>query len=345
MQQTRRRKPLTQNDVARHLGVGQKTVSRVFGAPGYVGEKMREKVLAAARKLGYRPNNSARAMRTGRFSNVLLLKSAYGVVSYLPGPLLDGIQDELARRDLTLTLARFPDEELTREDFVPKTLREWVADGILVNYDTNIPQRMIELVQTHPIPAIWINSKQAADCVYPNDFQAGRLATEHLLRLGHRRIAYLDYHIRHTAVRHYSREDRLEGYRSAMTAAGLRPSLITPEGHLPDGETAAYAAGFLRGPQRPTAAVTYSTDEAFALAYGAAVHAGLRVPRDLSVVTVSLGAVYCGVPMTCVDNPMHEVGRVAVDMLLEKIEHPRRKLPPRAVDFKLLEGGSCVPRV
>jgi LacI family transcriptional regulator len=329
--------------LARHIGVGQKTVSRVFGAPGYVSEAMREKVLAAARGLGYRPNNSARAMRTGRFNNVLLLKSAYRVVSYLPDLLLDGIQDTLARHNFTFTLAKFTDEELTRKDFVPKTLRELVADGFLVNYDTNFPQRMVNLIQAHPTPAVWINSKQNADCVYPNDFQAGRLATEHLLRLGHRRIAYLDFYIRHGTVCHYSRTERLEGYRAAMREAGQAEILVTPEQPVPDPEKPDVAARIMAGAERPTGAVSYSEQEALALMYGAATQYGLRVPRDLSIVTVGMGEFHLGVPLTFVDNPMRQVGCAAVEMLLKKLEHPDQPQPPQAVEFTLVEGGSCAP--
>jgi DNA-binding LacI/PurR family transcriptional regulator len=104
-------------------------------------------------------------MRTGSFGCVALLLSTRQFHSALPIGLMEGIHDGLAERNLHLTFARVPDEKLTDEQEVPKFLREWMADGMIVNYTHDFPVRLLTLINEHEMPSIWTNAKLDADCV------------------------------------------------------------------------------------------------------------------------------------------------------------------------------------
>jgi LacI family transcriptional regulator len=336
---TAKPKLASQKDLARLLKIDQKTVSRVFSASGSVSPETREKVMKAAEKLGYRPNNGARAMRTGRFNSIVLLQAMSRFQSNLHAQLLQGIQDGLGEKHLTL--ARLPDEELTRGETVPAVMRELFSDGVLVNYDTNIPEKMVELIGSQPLPVIWINSKQAFDCAHPDDEQGGRLAVEYLLKLGHRRIAYVDFHVNHSRFIHYSRVDRLNGYRKAMRAAKCAELDLSPQTQIPGAELASYMESeFRKLPQPPTALIGYSEGEVSAAMWGARA-LGLLVPKDLSVLTFGMHSPLIGVPLTIALNPMQAVGRAGAELVLKKIEKPSVKLAPARLEFTLLEGASC----
>jgi LacI family transcriptional regulator len=159
-----------------------------------------------------------------------LIRSTVVGRSTLFRDLLIGIEDALAERDLYLTLARLPDQTLTEDNSVPKILREWMADGLLLNYHQDIPPRLQAIVEKHGLPSIWINSKHPTDCVYPADFETGRSATEHLLQMGHSRIAFAT--LRTT---HYSAADWEGGYAQAMQQSGAVPRFCCkkPDALLP----------------------------------------------------------------------------------------------------------------
>jgi DNA-binding LacI/PurR family transcriptional regulator len=308
-----------QDELARYLGVTRLTVHRALnGQPG-VGQAKRQKIVQAARDLGYRPNAAARATVTGRFNAAaLVLSTQSGRSTLFPG-LVAGAADALAAHDMHLSIARLPDEKLTDEGYMPRVLREWTVDGLLINYNQEIPDRLVELVQRHRIPSIWINSKQPADCVYPDDFGGGLQATERLLALGHRRIAFLSF----SRPQHYSGADRLGGYEQAMRAMGLTPlPVLRPaRGNKLDAtgdDLRPLTSEVLQGSERPTAVLTNGVREAVALMHAAAwLH--LEVPRDLSIASfaesVEDDAV---VPLSKMRITRTDLGRLAVKMLLEK---------------------------
>src|SRR4051794_20332710 len=141
---------VTIKEIARRTGLSVPTVGNVLGrsASRYSAET-RQRVLAAAQAMGYRPNSSARAMRQGRTgaAALVLSRSHQSSHSHIPAGLLDGIDDELATRGMHLTVSRLTDEELSSDDILPKVLREYLADGMIVNYTHEIPPGMLELIR------------------------------------------------------------------------------------------------------------------------------------------------------------------------------------------------------
>jgi len=246
---------VTIHQIAAHVGLSAKTVSRILShADAPHRAETRERVLAAARDLGYRPNRSARAMRTRRAGSVALLLSTVTHRSILSNLLREGIQSALAEHGLHLLIASLPDAHLTDEELLPQVLREWATDGLLINYNADVPATMPAIIARHAIPSVWINAKREADCVHPDDFAAAREATERLIALGHRRIGFAAF----GGVTHYSAADRLEGCRAALAAAGLGQPQVLEAGGAPAAR-AALADAWLQAPARvrPTAVLVY----------------------------------------------------------------------------------------
>lgn len=310
----------TQADIARHLGIGQKTVSRVFLQPDLVREDLRARVLATARRLGYRPNAGARAMRSGRFRTVILVRSTNRVASPLPEDLLTGIEESLGRAGLSLLLERMPDEDLVDEDRLPRLAREVLADGLLLNYDTNIPATLVDLITRQGLPAVWINSRQKRSCVRPDDAGGARDLCRTLIGLGHRRILYADFHLRRATWLHYSREDRRDGYRQAMAEAGLETDEILPQ----QVDLGIDLARRILDQRKPTAVIGYGDQEAAAF-LTAALATGRSLPDDLSLATFGARTLVLGRPVATWLVPQLAMGRQAADELLARIAGRRRR--------------------
>jgi LacI family transcriptional regulator len=313
---------VTIKDLARACGVSRQAVSNALRGDGRLGQETRHRIQRTAQQLGYRPNSIARTMRTGRFGNVALLTGTEARYHRFPRGLWEGVHDELAAHDQQFTMARVPENCLSTPDYLPKVFREWSVDGVLVNYTHNVSSVFTDAIKTHQIPAVWLNSQLTTDCVNPDDFDAGRMATDHLISLGHRRITYLNLSL-HTG--HHSEAHRQAGYEAAMRSAGLAPS--TPDLSeseravvAPTGERLALAHQFVKQSGRPTAVVTYSSWSGEPLLV-AALAAGLRVPEDLAIVTIEDFPVESvGLPMTTVLLNVADMGRTAVRMVLRKIE-------------------------
>lgn len=336
----------TLQEVANRAGLSKSTVARILRGENKglrSDASIRAKrVRRVAARMGYRPNGYARAIAKGHFSAVALLLSTNAGRSNLPMSLLEGIHDTLARRDMELVLTRLPDDALADAGFTPRILREMRCDGLLINYTDHIPAKMVHLIEQSGRPAVWINTKQCANCVYPDEVQIGRLATEKLIAVGHRRIAFLDSTIEVDAIpeAHYSRRDRYEGYRQAMAAAGLTPRFVGRyQGRQVPGNIE-----LLSEVDRPTAIVSQSHSLDGKLTE-ACVLRGLSIPRDLSVVGFSTQGEWQhvrGVAVAHVVVPFREVGQLATNLLLDQLNGARGVCGVVAVPGTEFFGGSSI---
>ena len=339
--------PVTTATLAAYLGLSRATVVHVLNGRATqqrIRPETQRRVLEAAQVFGYRPNVSARAVRTGRFGCVGLIQCLMDY--YLPVELQQGIAEALSERDMHLSLAEAPIERLDEASYVPKVVRELAVDGLLINRMPQIPQDFMERLALLPTPAIFLNVREENDSVHPDDRAGGRLAAEHLLALGHTRIAYAE--ALSAGPEHYSREERRKGYREAMEAAGYHAQVVT----LPPEQAAAtadYAARIeaaracLCARNRPTAVVAYELAEVMAFVR-AADQLRCAIPGDLSLVVFhrNTDSRLC-VPLTTVTNAMDRVGREAVQMLCKKIEAPNLPLPSRRIPVDVIAGGTSAP--
>jgi LacI family transcriptional regulator len=346
----------TIRQICEATGLSSRTVSRILRRPDDSPHTVetRQRVLGAAQQLGYRPNAAARAARTGRFNAIAMLLGRQQEKTYLRPGLLDGVYDVLERHDLHLTIARMPDSSLTDETVVPRMLREWMADGMLINYVYGIPPRMVELIERYALPSIWINDARDADCVYAANELAGFEATQRLLELGHRHIVYVELDLPQgtdLTRQHYAAANRWSGYVRAMAARPLTPRHWGADPQEPaalsDGlEQAGWTERVIRllqSPDHPTALVAATERESAAILLAAAT-LGLRVPEDLSVITFAGGlSIVSGRAVDSMALDRRAWGAEAARMLLEKIEQPTLKLPPRVMPFTYRPGGSIGP--
>jgi LacI family transcriptional regulator len=338
---------VTLKAVASRAGVSLPTVSHILGRSkraDLFAPETRERVRQVAREMGYRPNAAARSTATGRFSSVAILQSTFHNRSILPDQLVAGIDSVLSEREMHLTLARLSDEKLTSGSYVPRILRQLTSDGLLINYNAHIPARMIELVEEFDLPAVWINSQHAHDCVYPDDEQSAYDATVALLARGHRRVAFVDYtYGRQNLSRHYSNPARHAGYARAMTEAGLAPWVITGETDIPYPERLDFSAGWLSKPDRPTAVLTYSGREIDAI-IATGYRVGLNLPGDLAMVGYHDEPIrHFHLRVATMVLPEFAVGAEATRLLLQKIDNRTFRAAPTRVPLTLDAGDTLSP--
>jgi LacI family transcriptional regulator, galactose operon repressor len=314
-------RPITIRDVARRAGVSLSTVSQVLnGRPGWASSETTERILAVARELNYRPNAIARSLilaRTGTLGVVIT-----SIVHPLFHRLIEGIGQVASERGYSLILASAEDQQRERAAF--EMLSDKRVDGLIFMGNTNArSNEHVAWVVAQGRPVVVINSPVGDLAVHHlgwDDVAVGRLATQHLLDLGHRRIAHLAGPLGEP-VRHSARA-RLAGYRAALQAAGLTldEELVLEAGY-------SYANAFaatehlLALPRRPTAIFAASDSMAIGV-INALTRARVWAPAELSVIGVNddLHARLTEPPLTTVRLPFDQAGRRAAEIILNGLD-------------------------
>ena len=307
----------TLSDVAARAGVSISAVSRVLSeAPSArVSAQTRQRIHDAARELDYRPNFAARALKFSR-TNVIALVVP-DLTNALFTELMRGVEDEGQRRGYMVLLARAEGMPEGQES-IPRLIGEGRVDGALVQVGANMrPEDLRSLVEGR-LPVVFINSihPDHVGSVSLEDARGMRLATEHLIELGHRRIGFINGTPgTDTAVR------RAQGFHEAMSAAGLDVpgGRVTQLGYEPrQGREALRAIMSL--PDTPTAIVVANVNAALGALLEARI-LGLRVPEELSIVAMhdAWTAENTWPPLTTVRMPLYELGRHAVAAIFERI--------------------------
>lgn len=305
-------------EVARLAGVSKSTASRALGATGYVSEDTRRRVHDAAASIGYVPSTSAVSLATGRTQNVGVVMPY--VNRWFFAEVLEGIQQSLLEQGLDLTLYDAKPGSDGRHRIFEDFLARKRFDGLIAVGLEPDHQEIDRLVTIgRPIVSV-VGSGDATTVVEIDDDYVARRATEHLIALGHREIAFLGG----GTTTHWAQVDRrrLNGYLSAMEGAGLAEHVvhIFSEVTLPGGYASAVdALGDSRA--RPTAIVA-TCDEVAIGAIIAARRLGVQVPSDLSVIGIDDHEFADMFALTTLRQSPREQGRVAVDLLLAHLDDP-----------------------
>lgn len=310
-------------DVARLAGVSKATASRALSGRGYVSDETRLRVTTAAAKIGYIASPNAASLVTGRTQSIGVIIPF--VNRWFFGEVLEGVERALldAKYDLTLYNLTFGGAERDRifEFFLA---RKRVDAIIAVSVELTKPEsdRLIE--QGKPVVAIggWIPGSTTLTI---DEVAAGRLATEHLIHLGHRTIAHIggeDAAAEPLSVH----GQRWRGYRSALEHAGIDGSTTLAAMSMPGGYTAALQV--LGDPrQRPTAIFAACDEIAFGV-FLAAERLGLEIPRDLSVIGID-GHEYSEMyGLTTVEQFPGDQGRAAVATTMTLLDPRDDTAPP-----------------
>jgi LacI family transcriptional regulator len=320
--------------VAKEAGVGVGTVSRVLNGSPSVSEATRRRVLDAIAALDYQPSAVARALSTGRTNAVGVIAPFFTQPSVIER--LRGVSRTLAGASYQLILLDVEHAEQRREAFKSLAVRGRI-DGVLsISLSpteeeaarlkaTNLP--IVLLDRGHPyLPTITID-----------DVEGGRLAAEHLLALGHRRIAFLGDE-EENLFGFDSSAHRREGFEAALAAAGapLTPDRIMRRPHGRDAARAAAGVLLAQDP-RPTAVFASSDVQAIGVLEAAQL-AGISVPEELSVIGFDdvEAAEYTG--LTTVAQPLEESGALGAELLLRALSG--KAVQSRRMPLAIVERGS-----
>lgn len=326
-------------DVARESGVSYSTVSRALNGYEFVKPSTRDKVLRAAEKLGYVPNQQARSLAGGRSNliGVLVPNLGNGYISEI----IRGVDEQLAESNYNLILYT-THRHLGKESSYVATIMNGAADGLLLIVPLTSMTYLDSLRQQN-FPYVLIDQSDTdnrSSIVRVTNWQGAYDATRYLLELGHRRIGFITGLMELTSA-----TERLEGYRTAMTDHGA-PVLdeLVIEGDY--WERGGYNATrkLLDLPQLPTAIFASNDLSAFG-AMEAIRQQGLRIPEDISIVGFDdiPQAPYSYPKLTTVRQPLDQIGRTAVKMLLEHIEKPGLGTQQITVTTQLIVRDSCQP--
>ncbi|MFK4805649.1 LacI family DNA-binding transcriptional regulator [Microbacterium sp. ZW CA_36] len=306
-------------DVARAAGVSKSTASRALTGAGYVSAATRARVRDAAAALGYVPTTSAVSLVTGRTQTVGVVMPSLD--RWFFAQVLEGIQDALRERRYDLALYGAPPESAARREMFEHFLARKRFDGIIA-VGIEPSARELERLVAFGKPVVAVGGYDVGtNAVSIDDEAAARIATEHLIGLGHREIVFLggDPDGRRTS---FADGRRLHGYRRAMRDAGLEASSrhVHSEVALPGGYSAAVE---LLGDRRtrPTAIVGVC-DEVAVGAIIAARRLGIRVPERLSVVGIDDHAYAEMFSLTTLQQRPHQQGRAAVQLLMWQLDDP-----------------------
>jgi DNA-binding LacI/PurR family transcriptional regulator len=324
--------PITIKDIAKKAGVSHATVSRALHNSPLISDATTSRIKKIATDLQYHPSFAARCLKTNR-------SQALGViVSHIDDPffseILQGIDDIAQANGYSLFIAA-SQHDPTRENAIVHAMREHRVDGVILCSPRFSPEQSSQL-HSYDIPIVAVNNQAAVDylySIYHDDVDGGRQICEHMLGLGHRRIAYLG-----DALAGRSTKERLEGIQHAMHNAGvpIREEYL----HQVAGNSAEQgnqAVDYYMDLQvRPTAIICYNDMMAVGLLKG--LHqAGIQVPDDISVSGFDniLVSGFTQPALTTLDQPKRFLGAEAARLMLEQLDSGDGSTPGKGKIIRL----------
>ncbi|NQZ90581.1 MAG: LacI family DNA-binding transcriptional regulator [Colwellia sp.] len=315
-------KKLNINDIALIAGVSNATVSRAFREPKKVSQKTRDKVMLAAKNVDFIPSSLGASLKQGRSFNIVVLVP--DITNPYFSPIVRAMEQTANTRGYSVLLGDTQDCP-DRERSYAKMVQSQQADGIIIN-----SQRLpFDLDFEKKIPPI-VSASELVDSehiyrVGVDNVAIGKLATEHLLKLGHTRIAVVSGN-----EPLQSCQDRLTGYKIALAEAGIKF----------DSDLIYYTQySTATGAEAAERIITDIPNISAIFSFGDMMSIGIlhvlyklkyQVPQQVSLVSVddiSL-AMYCTPPLTTVAQPMNIIGELSMNTLIDLIEKktPERKL-------------------
>jgi LacI family repressor for deo operon, udp, cdd, tsx, nupC, and nupG len=326
-------------DIAERLGVSAATVSRALSDSGLVAEPTLSRIREVAREMNYRPNVSARNLRTQRAMAVLMVVRDVGNPFYLE--ILKGVEATARAAGYSVLMGN-TENDSDREVEYFDMLRDGHADGMIL-MTGKLPERDGFLSSIANAPIV-VALEEIQDAGFPHvlidNEGAARNAVEHLIGLGHRRIAHVSGPVPEIMSIH-----RRDGYRTAMAAAGLP----VPNGYEPVGDYLLHTGqrlcrGLVELPEPPTAIFVANDEMAFGVIHELR-KLGLDVPGDVSVVgfdDLFLSEAFYP-PLTTVSQPRTDIGRTAMTMLLDMLSGGLTPRKPAVLPTTLKIRGTTAP--
>lgn len=321
-----KRKKATLSDIAATTGVATMTVSRVVNGTGYVSEETREKVMTAVKEMSYRRNGLARNLKRQRTDTVGLVLG--DISNPYSSELANAVRESLSFRGYNLFICI--SEQSAKEDITAfESLVDHNVDGIIVATRSNREgDERLTVIAHSNVPMVVVGRDfhhDAVDSISADNLTGGFEATQHLIDLGHQRIAFIG-----AAYENRKSLKRLQGYLMALEQHGIEfdERLITGRKESASDvpgystETIGYEGmkRLLSLPKPPTA--VFARNDFTALGAMTAVkEAGLSIPQDIAVVGFDDTplAVHTSPALTTVRQPMRQQGQLAAEMLVRRI--------------------------
>ncbi|WP_329342938.1 LacI family transcriptional regulator [Streptomyces sp. NBC_00663] len=306
-------------DVARHARVSTTAVSKVLRNAYGASPEMRAKVRRAIDELGYRPLAAARGLRGQTYTIGVMLPDIRN--PFFP-EIVDGVTGRLADTDYQVFLGPGGCNDEQSEARVTEAMIDRGMDGIILIAPVSSRARLEHVASAVPTVVVGRHGHSPVyDTVTDDDMAGASLVVDHLVGLGHRRIAHIEHHETDpTRIAEMPNAQRADGYRRAMRAHGLADEIdIVSTTYTQQGGYEGARQLLARG-RRPTA-VFAGADIVAMGALEALAEAGLAVPGDISVAGYdnTTFASFSPISLTSVDQAGHEIGGNAVRLLLERI--------------------------
>lgn len=324
------------SDVASKAEVSISTVSHVLNGTRFVSDAARDAVLRAVRETGYSRNIIARALVTSKTNTIGLAMSSVSNPYF--GDLVRAIQDAAEARGYTLLITDTHDDP-QREAHVVRELHERRVDGVLLAASADA-DNALQYLEQQRLPVVLVDRMIAAelDQIGTENVDSTAGLVQHLAQAGHRRIALIG-----GLPGLATTEERIEGYRRGLRAAGLRhdPRLVLSGGSAAD--PASKAVLRLLGLPTPPTAVIVGNNHMTVGAMRALRDAGLVVPRDMGLVCFDdfEWADLFSPRLTTVAQPCRELGAQAVQLLLSRISDPGQKVRRVRLKPQFIHRDSC----
>lgn len=330
-------------DVAREAGVSTATVSRAISHPEKVALATREAVLRAVERTGYRVNQAARNLRSGRTAAIVVLVPNLGNPFF--SEVLSGIEATASAGGYSVLIA-----DTMHSKFRNPTLGEYLrsdrCDGVIVLDGTLSRDFVANEISENGAPPVVFACEWTSESHHPavtiDNREGAAMAVRHLCALGHTAIGHLSGPVGNVLT-----DARLEGARQTLAEHGLpaRPEwFLTGDFTLQSGADA--ARQWLAQRERPTAMFCASDRMAFGFISEIDRH-GFRVPQDVSVIGFDdIDIARCFIPaLTTIRQPRMEIGSLAASLLIERIANPQASepAPVRHLAVELIIRKSCAP--
>ncbi len=328
-------------DVAKKAGVGIGTVSRVLNNSPQISPDTKERVLQAMKDLHYQPHALAQGLARRKTNMIAVILPQ--VTGYFYHDLLKGIQKKVSAFGYDMILYNVDEADKTIQ-FLKKTLRERRVDGVLL-ISLKIPDEKVKRFQQTQTPIVLVDSYHPKiDSIVVENEQGAYMATQHLIKLGHRRIGIIDAHLRSVPA-----QVRLNGYKKALEENKIsfeeKMLVISDVSSEEDGFTqkAGYDAmsRLLKlGDERPTAVFVASDIQALG-AMKVLRENKMNIPQDMAVVGFDDIEMSDYLGLSTMRQPMYAMGKLAVERLMERISGDVKDVMHRSFATELIVRETC----
>lgn len=326
--------PTRMKDIAKDLGISVVTVSKVLNNHRDISAATKERVLRRVKELHYRPSLRAQGLVSGK--NFMIGVIVPDLVHAFFSEVAVSIASAVKAQGYNLLITSANEVAETEEAEIDLMLRHGVDALIIASCQPN--SDFLLRVQEYDIPVLLMDrhfSKVKTGFIGADDTLIGRMATQHLIDIGRRRIAHIGGGRVSTSL------ERLEGYREALQKKRIRvpPEYVVKRVHVDESSdvTARAAMESLLNLKRRPDAVFCHNDPAAIGAMNAILDRGLRIPEDIAVIG-------CGniryseslrVPLSTIDVPAHQIGEHAAEMILRQITERKEPksilIPPQLI--------------